>query len=69
MKSLKKFLRLPDVLDRTGLKRSTFYLKIKEGTFPAPVSLGERAVAWNEDDVDEWMEERIKKSKEKGGKK
>ena len=37
-------LRLPTVKARTGLSRSTIYLRISRGTFPAPVSLGGRAV-------------------------
>ena len=33
---------------RTGLSRSTIYARVKVGTFPAPVSLGPRAVGWTE---------------------
>ncbi|MGD0632379.1 MAG: AlpA family phage regulatory protein [Terracidiphilus sp.] len=44
----KKILRLPVVLDRTGLSRSTVYLRVTEGRFPRPVSLGARAVGWIE---------------------
>ncbi|MGD0903160.1 MAG: AlpA family phage regulatory protein [Terracidiphilus sp.] len=39
-----KILRLPNVLDRTGLSRSTVYLRGTEGRFPRPVSLGARPV-------------------------
>ena len=42
----RKILRLPVVLDRTGLSRSTVYLRVTEGRFPRPVSLGARAVGW-----------------------
>lgn len=35
-------LRLPAVKARTGLSRSTIYLRISEGSFPSPVSLGGR---------------------------
>ena len=44
-------LRLPTVKARTGLSRSTIYLRISRGTFPAPVSLGGRAVGWIEAEV------------------
>lgn len=57
-------LRLPLVRARTGLSRSTIYLKISEGTFPAPISLGERSVGWIESEVDAWIAERIKESRE-----
>jgi hypothetical protein len=39
-------LRLPAVKTRTGLSRSTIYLRVSQGTFPKPVSLGGRAVGW-----------------------
>jgi len=44
-------LRLPTVKDLTGLSRSTIYLRISEGIFPKPVSLGARAVGWPEHEV------------------
>jgi prophage regulatory protein len=48
-------LRLPTVRVRTGLSRSTIYLRISRSEFPAPVSLGGRAVGWLESDVDAWI--------------
>ena len=41
-------LRLPTVKQRCGLSRSTIYLRITQGAFPKPVSLGPRAVGWIE---------------------
>ena len=52
-------LRRKQVEARTGLSRSTIYARIKAGTFPAPVSLGPRAVGWIEDDVQRWLSDRI----------
>ena len=37
-----RFLRLPEVQGRTGLSRSTIYVRLSEGRFPRPVSLGAR---------------------------
>ena len=51
--------RLPIVLARTGLSRSTIYKKISEGTFPHPVKLGERAVAWDAAAVTAWISDRV----------
>jgi prophage regulatory protein len=48
-------LRLPAVKARTGLSRSSIYLRISAGTFPKPVSLGARAVGWMEKHVDDWL--------------
>lgn len=56
-----KLLRLPSVEDRTGLKKSSIYAGWKEGTFPAPVRLSARAVAWREEDIDRFIVERVSK--------
>nr|WP_321444588.1 AlpA family phage regulatory protein [uncultured Cohaesibacter sp.] len=46
-----KFLRLPDVEIRVGLRRSAIYEAIKDNRFPKPVKLGIRAVAWAESEI------------------
>jgi prophage regulatory protein len=56
-------IRLPIVKDRTGLSRSTIYLRISEGTFPKPISLGSRAVGWIESEINEWLKQRIESSR------
>lgn len=58
-----RLLRLPEVLTRTGLSRSTIYVRLDQGRFPKPVSLGARAVGWIESEVDEWIRERIEESR------
>lgn len=58
-----RFLRLPEVLARTGLSRSTVYVRLEQGRFPRPVSLGGRAVGWIEAEVDDWIRERIDESR------
>jgi prophage regulatory protein len=60
----RKILRLPVVLDRTGLSRSTVYLRVTEGRFPRPVSPGARAVGWIETEVEEWIARQIEASRE-----
>ncbi len=62
-----RFLRLPDVLERTGLSRSTIYVRLAEGRFPRPVALGGRAVGWIEAEVDEWVRDRIAESRPERG--
>jgi len=61
-----RFLRLPDVQDRTGLSRSTIYVRLGQGRFPRPVSLGSRAVGWVEAEIDAWIRERIEESRGEG---
>jgi prophage regulatory protein len=56
-------LRLPAVKTRTGLSRSTIYLRISQGTFPRPVNLGGRAVGWLEAEIQEWLQRRIEASR------
>lgn len=56
-------LRLPAVKARTGLSRSTIYLRISEGRFPKPVSLGARAVGWVDEEIDNWLNKQIEASR------
>jgi prophage regulatory protein len=58
-----QILRRPMVQSRTGLSRSAIYLKIAQGTFPKPISLGARAVGWLDAEVEEWLSDRIKLSR------
>jgi prophage regulatory protein len=55
----KKLIKLKIVMDYTGLGRSTVYNYIAENQFPKPVSLGLRAVAWVESEVQDWILARI----------
>lgn len=54
-----KVLRLHQVMDTTGLSRSTIYKYISEKVFPKPLSLGERSVGWLESEVHDWLLARL----------
>lgn len=54
-----RFLRLKDVMEKTGLSKSAIYSKIKEREFPASVPIGSRTVAWLESDINDWLEWRV----------
>lgn len=54
-----RIIRLKEVIDSTGLARSTIYKYIGEGTFPATVSLGDRCVGWVHSEVCAWILARI----------
>lgn len=54
-----RLIRLPEVKTRVGLSRSSIYMRISDGTFPAPVRLGEKSVAWLETDIDAWIQDRL----------
>ena len=53
-----KLLRLPMVLELTGLGRDSIYRLIREGRFPAQRRISERASAWRADEVTAWIESR-----------
>jgi len=44
-------LRIPTVKTQSGLSRSTIYLRIAQGLWTKPVSLGARAVGWPSEEV------------------
>ena len=59
------FLRRKQIEKVTGLARSTIYDKIKSGSFPKPVKIGDRAVAWLGSEIDEWQRDRIAEDRDK----
>ena len=64
-----RFIRLPEVMSRTGYGRTSIYRKMEDGSFPNSLKLGgppkdpnefdSRAIAWIEEEVDQWIESRI----------
>ncbi|WP_319480252.1 AlpA family transcriptional regulator [uncultured Draconibacterium sp.] len=54
-----KILRLPELLAKTGLSRSTMYKMVKEQTFPKPVNLGLRCSGWLQSEVNDWLNQKI----------
>ena len=54
-----RVLRLPEVMARTGLSRTTIYRWRLAGRFPQPVRLGTRNVGWIESEVEAWLRERM----------
>ncbi len=65
-----RIIRLPDVMEQTGLSRSTIYAKMAkgEGDFPHSIKLGARAIGWPSNQIDDWIEKQIQISnKEHGG--
>lgn len=58
-----KFIRLPEVKNKTGLSRSSIYLRMSNKEFPKSISLGGRAIGWLESEINEWLEQCIAISK------
>lgn len=57
----RRFLRLPEVKQQVGYQRSAIYAKIQAGEFPKPYLLSAhgRAVGWNSEEVEAWIDSRI----------
>jgi len=53
-----KLLRLNDVILQVGMKRSWIFQQVKDGNFPKPIKLSERAVAWYASDIEDWIKSR-----------
>jgi len=59
MEPFMKIIRLNQVIDATGLGRSTIYKYIAEGKFPLSLQLSERCVGWVESEIQQWIQTRI----------
>ncbi len=51
------FLRLPQVLARVPISRSTLWRRVNDGTFPRPLKLSARVTVWRSEEIDGWMHE------------
>ena len=68
-KTKHRFIRLSEVMSRTGYGRTSIYRKMEDGSFPKSLKLGgppkdpyefdSRAIAWIEEEVDQWIEDKI----------
>ena len=54
-----RLMRLTEVVELTGVSRSTIYRWMANGEFPRQISLGANTVAWLESDVEDWIHRRI----------
>lgn len=51
-----RFLRMGEVIVKTGCSRATIYRMIAEGGFPRQIAIGKRSVGWRLSAVMKWME-------------
>lgn len=54
-----RVIKLKDVIDTTGLSKSSIYAYMVRGEFPKPIQLGPRAVAWVEEEVQGWLTSKL----------
>ena len=52
-----RLLRLRDVLELTGLSRSSLYQRMNDGRFPPAVRVGDRAIRWRGADIQAWQDQ------------
>ena len=53
-----RLVRVHEVVERTGLARTTIWRLRKAGAFPAPVRLGTQNIGWRASTIDDWIESR-----------
>ena len=58
-----RLLRLPEVIQQTGLKKTTLYDLQKEGVFPMRIQITANSVGWIEEEVNSWIAGRVAASK------
>ena len=56
-------LRLPQVKKRTGKCRTAIYFEMQAGTFPKQIPIGSRAVGWDSDEVQAWIDKTLQAGK------
>jgi prophage regulatory protein len=54
----KKIIRLPTVIERTKISRSSIYSFVKNGTFPTPIKLSVRSIGFLESEIEDWINNR-----------
>ena len=59
---LDRMLRAPEVVEATGLSRTTIWRRVRAGSFPAPTVLGENSIGWPASKITEWLEARPRRT-------
>ena len=54
--SIKRLLRIKEVLARLSISRSSFLEGCRTGRFPQPIKIGPRTTVWKDEDIDAFIE-------------
>jgi len=57
-----RLIRIKDVMNKTGIARSTVWYMVKKGTFPAPRKVSPRVTVWVESEIDEFIDKVVNNS-------
>ncbi len=55
-------LRPREVIARTGLSRTTIWRRVRAGSFPPPLVLGENSIGWTAQSIEDWLESRPRRT-------
>lgn len=55
---MNKFIRINQVMEKTGLAKSTIWLWVKENKLPKAIKISPRVTVWQESDIDNWLLEK-----------
>ena len=58
-----RFLRIPEIVHRTGMSKATIYNRINQVLFPKQIPIGVNLVVCLERDVQMWMQEQVDKGR------
>jgi prophage regulatory protein len=58
MQNKPRIIRLPEVIARTKISRSSIYSFLKNGTFPVPIKLSVRSIGFLESEIEDWINNR-----------
>lgn len=56
----RRIIRKAEVRRRTGYSDTTIWRAERRGEFPTRVQLSEHSVGWYEDEIDQWVRDRIR---------
>ena len=54
--------RLPHLVQRTTLSRTTIWRKVRAGEFPAPITLGVNSIGWPDEEIEAWLDDRPRRT-------
>lgn len=57
-KTMNKIMRMPEVINFTGISRATIYRLIKAGEFPKPLKLSKGIIGWTTKEIERWIRSR-----------
>ena len=58
-----RILKAKDVAERVSISTSQVYRLARDGRFPEPVKITEKRSGWLETEVDQWIDECIRRSR------